>query len=458
MFSRIATATVLIAALCTLMASRVRADTRVTVHDFYGPNATRVRDDVVNLLERQSGVTIVSQKQIEAAAIKLGVDPFSPDGRKVLSRELKLSAWMTGVVKKRQGKLTLTVVVYDGSQHSLVGRTSVSGTTASKLSSEIKGRLWQKSRRAIMHASSSRVSATAVAANASGSGAKVAALQAEDDEDPTKLEGPASAARTGAAARVSKSSTRDEGETASDNGNEGKPLGETLRAVLGLGSPYRSLSYREPLTKSLGDYQLSGAPMVDINVAFHPARLATDNWLSYIGLDLRAQVALSTPSHDNAGNDFKSRYDAFHIGLRARVPVGAHYISAFSGYAMNRFSISPENKGVTSPAPSVDYRTIRSGLGGELALSDSMMLGLDAAYLNYLSVGEIGKWFPRATAGGIEFAMFATYLVTPAIFARASAPYQRTFFDFNSRPGDKNIAGGATDQYLALSLGAGVTL
>ena len=107
---------------------------------------------------------------------------------------------------------------------------------------------------------------------------------------------------------------------------------------------------------------------------------------------------------------------------------------------------------------SVDYRMIRSGAGAEFSLTDAIRLGLDASWLNVLSVGDIGKWFPRASAGGLEAALFATYRLTPAMYMRAAATYQRTFFDFNSQPGDKNIAGGATDQYLALSLGAGVAL
>ena len=133
-------------------------------------------------------------------------------------------------------------------------------------------------------------------------------------------------------------------------------------------------------------------------------------------------------------------------------------MSVFSGYAMNHFTVTPQEAGSTSPTPSVDYRSIRSGLGAELTLSQTLRLGLDAAYLNYLDVGEIGRWFPRATAGGVELGLFGTYAITAAIHARVSAAYQRTFFDFHARPGDKNIAGGALDQYLSLSLGAGVAL
>jgi hypothetical protein len=113
---------------------------------------------------------------------------------------------------------------------------------------------------------------------------------------------------------------------------------------------------------------------------------------------------------------------------------------------------------VTSQTPSVDYRTIRSGLGAELALSDTLVLGFDGAWLQSLSAGQIAEWFPRATVGGVEAVLFATYDLTQVFFARAALTYQRTYFDFNAKPEDELVAGGATDQYLAMSVGVGVNL
>jgi hypothetical protein len=451
----------------TLVAQQAQADTRVTVHGFYGPNAERVREDVVNLLERQSGVTIISQGQVEDTAAQLGVDAYSPQGRIALGRELQLSAWMSGVVQKRSGKLKLTVVVFDGAQHLLVGRARLIGRNATKLSAEIKGNLWRKSRKAIMRALAPAVaSKPAVASDSLGaktaSDSVPATSHTETPVLPSAADVPAADLHdtdvdqsAGSNDQLAAAEPRDDGVETTALGNT---RGESLRAFIGFGSPYRSLAYINPITSSLGDYRLSGSPMIDLNVAFHPARPFTNGWPAWIGLDLRAQLALSTPTVDRDGNQFKSRYDAYHVGLRVRVPIGKQYVSAFSGYAMNGVSISSQNRAVSSPTPSVDYRMIRSGAGAELALSDSFVLGLDAAWLNFLSVGDIGRWFPRASAGGVEVAMFATYALTPDIFARASTSYQRTFFDFNTRPGDKYAAAGATDEFLAMSLGAGIRL
>jgi len=420
---------ILIATLCTLVAAHTRADSRVTVHDFFGPSAARMRNDVVSVLERQSGLTIVSKGEVTSAARRLGLDSFSPDGRQMLARELNLSAWMSGLVERRNGKLQLTVVVYDGAQHMRVARARLTGNNLNNLRSAIRDQLWDQSGRAIMEASGPEP-ARALAADKSGTSDMVIS-QAEADHfrDTSEPE-----------------------QTTRRGGNE------ALRAYLGVGSPYRSLDYREPVTSTLGDYQLSSAALADIHVAFHPARFVTDGWPSWLGLDAAARITISAPTLNNNGDEFTSRYDGFRVGLRARVPLGRHSVSAFSGYAMSRYAITGRSRDISAPVPSVDYRSIRSGLGGEFALSDALGFGVDAAWLDMLSVGDIGKWFPRATAGGLELAMFATYQLSAHTFAQAAAAYQRTFFDFHSRVDDKNVAGGATDQSLTISLGMGLAL
>lgn len=444
--------------LCTLVTSAASADTRVTVHDFYGPHADRVRDDVVNLLERQSGITIVSQAQVESTAEKLGVDPFSSEGRVALGRELQLSAWMTGVVKRHSGKLKLTIVVFDGAQHSLVGRTRLSGTTPSKLSTQIRDHLWRKSRYAILFASSTPATMPAGAIAADGGGAPQPASAAGADAPVVASvstlpdEKPASAA-------ADDNSVASAGDLDDAYGDEPAPRKrDAFLASVGVGSPFRNLAYSSPVTTSLGDYTMSGAPMLDFNAMFFPARPFTEGIASWFGLDARAAFALSTPTTDRDGNKFSSSYTAYHFGLRARVPLGNHFLSGFTGYAMNSFAITSETKGISSPTPSVDYRMIRTGAGGEFALSDSITFGLDAAFLSFLSVGDIGKWFPRAEAAGFELAGSASYNLTPGIFARAAASYQRAFFDFNGQPNDKYRAQGATDQFLSVSVGAGLRM
>lgn len=443
---------------------RANADTRVTVHDFHGNNANRMRSDVVGLLEREPSVTLISLGQVESAARKLGVDAFTPEGRIALARELELSAWMTGVVKRQSGNLTLTVEVYDGAEHALVGRTSLRGRNANKLSDEIRKHLWRRSQGAILQAAApKRGSEGAWSAYAAKSSAepKISEEHEEPAEYvPSEVRAPSRRAPMDdeLPPRFAGSQDVDSDEAAADADIPRERKDELLRVSLGLGSPYRALAYNDPLTTSLGNYRLSGTPMAELNAAFHPARLYTDDWMSWIALEVRARLAAASSTTDRGGNVFNSDYNAYHVGLRGRIPVGEHHVSAFWGYAASHFAIAPEVTGLVSPTPSVDYRMVRPGVGAEFAIDDALRVGIDGAWLLIVSAGEIARWFPHSTAGGLELSAFATYHITSSLYMRADATYQRAYFDFHSKPEDSRIAGGATDQYIAMSVGAGVSL
>jgi hypothetical protein len=464
--------TVLTLALFTLAASLAHAETRLTVHDFYGPNGHSLRGDVEDVLKRQGGVTLVSKSQVDSTARSLGVDAFSPEGRKIISRELKLSAWIMGVVKKSSGKLRLTVVMYDGAEHSRIGRAVIAGRSPDALSNAVKRELWPQSKNALTMAvaplPAGRGEFSASAANGARAVTIPAPPGADETQPPTAAEaetssGPAPAPEvpflyvppSSSPTPVVVADAR--ADSIPVDASRGKRE-ESLQIFVGVGSPYRSFVYNDPITSTLGDYQLSGVPMFDLNLAYYPARGFTQGWASWIGIDGAAQLAISSATVDRDGNKYKSRYDAYRVGLRGRVPVGKHFVSVFSGYAVNRFSTTPEESGVESPNPDVDYRMIRSGAGSEFGLPRAIRLGMDVAWLHMLSVGELGSWFPRTTAGGVEFALYATYALSSHFFARLTGAYQRHFFDFNSKPGDERSAGGATDQYLTASVSVGVGL
>jgi hypothetical protein len=238
----------------------------------------------------------------------------------------------------------------------------------------------------------------------------------------------------------------------------GEQRSDALQMLAGMGSPYRSLAYSDPLSEALGDYQLAGAPMVDLTLSYYPGRHFTRGWPSFLGLDVAAQTAIGTTTVDGEGNESETRYGAYRIGLRGRLPLGSHVLSLFSGYAMQRFRLVEKDAEGEPPVPDVDYRVVRTGGGAAFSLSEALTLGIDAAWLHVLSVGEIGAWFPRATAGGLELAAHATFALTRHLFARLSASYQRMYFDFHAQPGDARVAGGATDQLLTMAVGAGVSL
>jgi hypothetical protein len=473
---------ILLAPLLALIATQVaHAKTRVTVHEFFGPHAGALRAETEQILKGHDGLLVISKADVDAAAHNLGVDLLSPDGRKTMARELELAAWVTGIVRKQGGRLQLTVVVYDGAEHNRVGRTVLEGRSVKNLQDAVKRNLWQKSKDAILLALAplppgrapiedeplppgrAPIASDAPKANALPvtSTPPVAAVAPPTEAEPLRtptssaappeassssmrvVMAPSTGARPDAALDPSKQTTRR----------------EALHAVLGIGSPYRKLAYSDALTPSLGDYQLAGMPMLDLSVVYYPGRTFTERWPSWFGIDLAGQFGLGGgASADREGNRFRARYDAYRAGLRVRAPIKRHFVSIFSGYAIQRLSFSSETKGLAAPTPDVDYRMVRTGAGTELALTQALGLGFDAAWLHVLSVGEIGRWFPRASAGAFELALNVSYALGHRMFARLTGLYQRTAFDFHAKPGDRKIAGGATDQVLTASLGIGVAI
>jgi hypothetical protein len=73
-----------------------------------------------------------------------------------------------------------------------------------------------------------------------------------------------------------------------------------------------------------------------------------------------------------------------------------------------------------------------------------------------LGAGEIQEdyWFPRSDVGGVEGAAGIGYMVTEEVEVQAGIDVRRYFFTMNPEPGDRWIAGGGADQYLAGSIGA----
>ena len=437
---------VLLILLSVLVTRSASAQSRIAVQDFRGRHADDVRDEVARVLALQKDVTVVPAREVGAQARALGADLHTPAGRLTVARALQISAWFTGTVKKRHHKLKASIDVLDAAAGARVGRVTVTERSMSKLMQTLRDELWERSGDAVALASAPLPEGRAPSGDGVPRVPPESAVSDASDDDV--------AGATVAAAAHNATLARDDAATMAAPRREV----DTLRAAVGIGSPFRSLAYSDPLSDDLGDYRLGGAPMLDVGMVYYPARHVTDGWASWFGLDVAAQLARGSRAATPDGNELESRYSAFRLGLRGRVPVGRHAVSAFSGYSVSKLAVTSVAAEQASPTPSVDYRSLRSGLGTELTLTDRFAIALDAAWLHMLSAGQIGQWFPRATASGLELALSASYAISNHLFARVGASYQRTVFDFHAHPGDERVAGGATDQFLTASMGMGVNL
>lgn len=445
--------------LSSSIVGSARAESRIAVHDFYGPYAAELRDRVAALLTNQEGVTVAAKSEIDRLAVELHADPFLPEGRRLISRPGQLSAWLTGVVEIEKRRVCLTIIVYDGAEHDRMGRAVIKARTIKRLKTQLQQRLWEELRAPILASVSPLPEGRAPIESTTTDDAVAKAPVSTRPGVEEVRSAPTHAAYMEPAEGLVVSRF---GETQQDDSaaeaRKRRQHQDPLRFSLGLGSPRRSLRYSDPLSSGLNDYQLGGSPMLDATVVYYPAQHFTNTWPSYFGIDLAAQGALGASSTDSYGNRYESSYDAYRLGVRGRVPVGAHFVSAFVGYSILRGSVARREGESAVDTPGVDYRALRSGVGAELKLADGVSVATDFAWLTMLSVGELGTWFPRATASGLELALHASYALSEHFFARLSGSYRRAVFDFHAQPGDPRVAGGATDDVLTLSAGAGVSL
>ncbi len=144
----------------------------------------------------------------------------------------------------------------------------------------------------------------------------------------------------------------------------------------------------------------------------------------------------------------------FQVGLRGRIPLGAHELGIFAEYGKHKFTSSGDESNPL--VPDVDYSYIRPGLDGRFRFGE-IMLGVHIAPRFLLSMGELDLedvWFPGATGSGLDAGAEFGYSVLSSLDIVAGFDWVKYGFDFNAIPDDNPmVAGGATDTYISGRLG-----
>lgn len=464
--------------LLCLLCSTAHAESRVVVRSFYGPGADTLRRDVVKILSRHREIEVVPSDRADEVAKKLGVDASSPEGRLAVADELKIAAWLEAIIQKQGGELRATVLLYDGKTHDRIGRYVATRRNAGQLASALNAELWRKIRDPLLTA--------AAPAGGAVSTKEPSSSESESSDSDTEVEEvhsatPAPVASTGPTTSVPAPSmalgsastvasarwfVTAAGAAATSQGAQAavpaappSNLPDFLLATAEVGTLTRKLAYEDANTLSLGNYSLPAAPQVSIAARYFPGAHMSAGWASNFGLDANARFAFATKSEATDGTVYKAQVDSYGVGLRVRVPIKKHEISLLGGYGIDRFRFK-DSEAKPAPTPNVSYSFLRFGGEGEFAVSDKFSLGARGAFLSLLSVGEIGgeEWFPRLTGNGLEGSAFAAFALSPMLDLMLSAGLTHYFFDFNVKEGDSLIAGGATDDYITVSLGLRVSL
>jgi hypothetical protein len=162
----------------------------------------------------------------------------------------------------------------------------------------------------------------------------------------------------------------------------------------------------------------------------------------------------------------ESRWYSWEVSVRGRIHLGPRGASPSLGLEAGVgdlvFSFN-DSAGLSDAVPAVDYKYLRAGADGRFPFGRFALL-VGAAYRRLLTTsgtagasipaaGRLGEHFPRAAIAGMDAQLGAALSLTPNLEARLGASYVRYWAAFNSRPGDKYIAGGAVDQMVHADLG-----
>ncbi len=437
-------------ALClSLFTNYAFADSRVVVRSFPGPSGDAVRRSVVKELGRHDGVTIVPNEAVDRAAKRRGVRADGPIGRREIGRELEVGTWVEGHMRRKAGKLELSLVVRGGSGNAELASFTAMRKKPKQLDAAIRSKLWKE-------VGSSITSTPAPESDYQGSddaseGAEGDEAEAEEPAMPVPV---AQSSDSETPPFVVPTGTGEEHIDGDVDEPKGKRTVSAVQAAFTMNTLHRTLHFNDAFTQGIADYTLAAAPMADLSARIYPGAFLSDGWASYIGLDLRGQMAFALKSEGADKVQYPTHYDSYGAGLVGRYPMKQHEVNALVGYGAQRFRVDNAG-GQTAPVPDVDYRSLRFGLGGKVALMQRFKLGMEAAWLLISSTGELAnkEWFPQAKGNAIEGTLYADITLIGALDARARVSYQRAYFDFNSKVGDTRVAGGAADDYISGGLG-----
>ncbi len=216
---------------------------------------------------------------------------------------------------------------------------------------------------------------------------------------------------------------------------------------VGVGVFSRKLSYNEDLFKALRPYSLPLGPALSLRASLLP--LSVGKTL-HIGAYVRGDIAVGIESKNPAGQAFASSAGVFEGAVAAQLQVDALALGLRVGYGTQWFSaesIAGARETIDPGIPSVKHTYLLATVTGAYAATSTLEVNGAFSYLAGQGAGALSSdaWFPRATSRGFDVQLGAIYNISPSIGLGVEANYRRIALSMNSVPGDKKVAGGATD-------------
>ena len=443
--------------------ARAAGPKRLGVLTFRGPGEAATRRAVMKA-GQTNRYQVIGGHQINRTAGKLGVKLDSSDGFKAVSKELNISAFVSGEVTSKKATLT----VRSGADGSVSAEAGWSGPNPRGLAAAVARNFWKRLGGAIER-------------GRPPAGSKQSAVAEEESIAPAADEAePGNQAQERSSDEGSAPSTGDRGKSDRPSGDDhDQPGSETtvsrkaelderpggagptaLDVAVGPRILTRSLSYNQDIYGRNSRYSLPGAPALALQAELYPAALKMGGQLANLGLtaDLEYLIPVVTTAAPTGNGSYGTDSLAWAVGAKFRLPFGL-FVAA--GYGDQSYSLKPKNGATGIDVPKVDYRYVRGGAGIRYQLAGGVALMGEVAYLQCLSLGQIGQdpFYKNAKGAAFEAGVGVGYRFKPRFEVRAGAELLRFGLDFRQKASDfpatvntdgtTKIAGGAIDQYLS---------
>jgi hypothetical protein len=216
----------------------------------------------------------------------------------------------------------------------------------------------------------------------------------------------------------------------------------------------RWFTYNDGVTSNLRDYDVFGAPGVQIGGELYPLAASDVAVLKDLGIATRFGTALGLSSETASGDAVSTSWTRFDAGLRLRIRTGgdeAPVVGLHGGFGLDTFDLEASGA-LADEVPSASYAFLRGGVDGRVPLGP-MALALFFDYLGALSAGAVYDRFTGSSIGGIAAGGGLVVPIASGFEVRLGAEYERWFYAFEPTVGDAFVAGGALDEQLHLTLG-----
>ncbi|HVZ72094.1 MAG TPA: hypothetical protein VHJ20_06940 [Polyangia bacterium] len=481
---------------------------RVGVPRFDGPQENVVRRAVLSALAND-GYDVVGVKDIDGSAHAAGVELDSNDSFKTVARDLAISAFVTGEVGKKKAKITIR----NGADGSVIGEGAFAGANVGKMASDVQENFSRRLGSAVERGRAPAGSKKPAAAPAPAAQSEEVQAPANDN-DSKPAAASSEAAASGEAPPAASDSSADATATKSapaPTETTGEVGPRALDLQVGLVGFSRSLSYNQDYYRVLRQYNLTLGPALALNLVAYPAAFVTGELAAAFGAELNLEYAVGVASNVKGGSMLlggttvpadggtvgTQAYDV-NGGLRGRLTFGQNELALLAGGGEHAFkfkSTDTIDRGALD-IPDVIYLYLRVGAEGHFQLSPGLTFTISAAYRDVLNQGGTKPlqiaygaqalndhgYFPFLKVAGIDATATIGYQVAPSIDLRIGVDMKRYFFTMNSSNGQfvagqstgdinypagstdpskatpvNQVAGGATDQYWGITIGAAYT-